>query len=209
MKDRSDTGGVVIAVGLILILLLTILGVGAYFVLGRQQMAMVQAERARAAELQAKLEAERARAQAEAAFASRATSDAEVTSIGDGDSVRAAIESILRAQESAWNEGNIDAFMEHYWKSDNLTFSSGGETTRGWEATLDRYRERYPTPEQMGRLTLDELEITPLDDSAALVLGQWSLERESEPVSGNFSLVLRRFGDRWLIIHDHTSRLTE
>jgi beta-aspartyl-peptidase (threonine type) len=74
---------------------------------------------------------------------------------------------------------------------------------------LNRYRERYPTQEEMGRLTLSELEITPLGNSAALVLGQWRLARESEPASGSFSLVLRRFGDRWLIVHDHTSRLMD
>ena len=99
--------------------------------------------------------------------------------------------------------------MEHYWKSEALTFSSGGKTTRGWAETLNRYRERYPTPEKMGRLRLSGLEITPLGDSAALVLGQWNVERESEPLSGNFSLVVRKFDDRWLIIHDHTSRKTE
>ncbi|HEX2473673.1 MAG TPA: DUF4440 domain-containing protein [Lacipirellulaceae bacterium] len=211
MNKGSDTGGVVIAVGLILIILLSILGVGAYFAVSRQQMAMVvaQAERARAAELVARLEAEQARALAQAAIAPRATSDDQVTSADDDDSVRAAVESILRTQEGAWNEGDVDAFMEHYWKSDDLTFSSGAKTTRGWDATLKRYRERYPTREQMGRLTLDGLEITPLSDSAALVLGQWSLERENEPMSGNFSLVVRKFGGRWLIVHDHTSRLTE
>jgi beta-aspartyl-peptidase (threonine type) len=218
MNKGSDAGGVVIAVGLILIILLSILGVGAYFAFSRQQMvvaqaeqmaAVAQAERARAAELVARLEAEEARALAEPAIAPRATSDDQVTSAEDGDSVRAAVESMLRTQEEAWNEGDIDTFMEHYWKSDDLTFSSGGKTTRGWDATLNRYRERYPTREQMGRLTLDGLEITPLGNAAALVLGQWNLERESEPVSGNFSLVVRKFDDRWLIVHDHTSRLTE
>jgi beta-aspartyl-peptidase (threonine type) len=208
MKDRSVTGGVVIAIGLLLILLLFVLGLGAYFMIGRQQMVLA-AEAARAAELQARMEAERARAQAEDALTSRTASDDEVTSTGDRDSVRAAVESNLRAQAEAWNEGDIDAFMEHYWNSDELTFSSGGSTTRGWEATLNRYRERYPTREQMGQLTFDGLEITPLGDSAALVLGQWNLERESEPVSGNFSLVVRKFGDRWLIIHDHTSRMSD
>ncbi len=210
MKNSSDTGGVVIAVSLILIILLSILGIGAYFAVSRQQMALAaQAERARAAEAHARLMAERARAQAEEVIASRASLDDQVASTDEGDTIRAAVEAILRAQEEAWNEGDVDAFMEHYWNSEELTFSSGGKTIRGWEATLNRYRERYPTREQMGRLTLDGLEITPLGDSAALVLGQWNLERESEPVSGNFSLVVRRFGERWLIIHDHTSRLTE
>jgi ketosteroid isomerase-like protein len=123
--------------------------------------------------------------------------------------IRAAIETVFRAQQDAWNRGDVEAFMEHYWKSDDLTFSSGGKTTRGWQATRDNYEERYPTRDAMGRLTLGEFELFPLGDSAALVLGEWKLDRESEPVSGNFSLVLRKIDGRWVIVHDHTSRLAE
>jgi beta-aspartyl-peptidase (threonine type) len=117
-----------------------------------------------------------------------------------------AIEAVLTRQRDAWNQGDIDAFMEHYWKSDELTFSAGGQTTRGWQATKDNYVKRYPTREEMGQLTFSQLEITPLESSAALVLGRWRLERKPEPVGGNFTLVLRRIDGRWLIIHDHTSR---
>src|SRR3954468_13787718 len=123
--------------------------------------------------------------------------------------VRAAIEKVLRSQQDAWNRGDVRAFIDHYWTSSDLTFSSSGKTTRGWQATLDRYRERYPTREKMGRLTLSGLEITPLGDATALVLGQWKLESQSEPVQGNFTLVLRKIGSRWVIVHDHTSRLVE
>jgi L-asparaginase / beta-aspartyl-peptidase len=130
-------------------------------------------------------------------------------STGDDQSMRDAIESVLHIQQDAWNRGDIDAFVDHYWKSDALTFSAGGKTNRGFTATLNRYREKYPTREEMGRLSFSELEITPLGDSAALVLGQWSLQRETDPVGGNFSLVLRKLDNRWLIIHDHTSRKTE
>src|SRR5262245_25204204 len=100
--------------------------------------------------------------------------------------IRATLESVFRAQQDAWNRGDVDAFMEHYWKSDDLTFSSGGKTTRGWQATRDRYHSRYPTREKMGRLTLSDFEITPLGDSAAFVLGQWKLDRPKEPIQGNF-----------------------
>jgi beta-aspartyl-peptidase (threonine type) len=210
VNDAADKGGIAVAVGLLLLLLLGILGAGAYFVVSRQQAALaMQAERARASEVEANMMAENARAQAEIAIARRIASDDKPTLIAEGESIGAAVETILRAQEEAWNRGDVDEFMEHYWKSDDLTFSSGGATTRGWEATLNRYRERYPTREQMGRLALSGLEITPLGDSAALVLGQWSLDRESEPVSGNFSLVVRKIDDRWLIVHDHTSRKTD
>jgi beta-aspartyl-peptidase (threonine type) len=128
---------------------------------------------------------------------------------GRDAAMRGAIEGVLRAQQDAWNGGDVRAFMDHYWKSDDLTFSSGGKTTRGWQATFDRYRERYPTREKMGRLTLSGLEITPLGDAAALVLGEWKLDRQSEPVGGNFTLVLRKIDGRWVIAHDHTSRLVE
>lgn len=203
-SDDRDNGGAVVAIGLIVILLL-LMGAGAYFFIGRQSMAVAEAERALLAEADARMQAEQARAVAETVVQAAARSDSNKLSNDDRE-IRSAVESVLRIQEEAWNRGDLDVFMEHYWKSEELTFSSGGETTRGWADTLDRYRKRYPTPEKMGRVKFSGLEITPLGDSAALVLGQWSLERESEPLSGNFSLVVRKLADRWLVIHDHTSR---
>jgi ketosteroid isomerase-like protein len=119
---------------------------------------------------------------------------------------RADIEAVLTKQAAAWNRGDIDEFVEHYWKSDELTFSSGGQTTRGWTRTKENYQRRYPTREQMGQLKFSQLEITPLGPSAALVLGRWQLAREPSPVGGNFTLIFRRLDDRWVIIHDHTSK---
>ena len=126
---------------------------------------------------------------------------------GKDTAMRGAIEAVVRAQQEAWNGGDVRGFMDHYWKSDDLTFSSGGITTRGWQATLAGYLERYPTREKMGRLKLSGFEITPLGDAAALVLGQWKLDGLGEPVGGNFTLVLRKIDGRWVIVHDHTSRL--
>jgi uncharacterized protein (TIGR02246 family) len=215
MKSGSDSGVVAVAIGLILILLLSFGGVATYYLFARQSAAIArQAERrALAAEARARMAAEiareNARTQAEAASRPRTTSRDEESLAAQVGAIRSAVELVLRGQEDAWNRGDLDAFMDHYWKSAALTFSSGGKTTRGWTETLNRYRERYPTPEQMGRLRLSDVEVTPLGDSAALVLGRWSLERESEPVNGNFSLVFRKFDDRWLIVHDHTSRLMD
>lgn len=209
MNDDSDKGGIVVVLGLILIFLLLLGGAGAYFLIGRQKMALANAEEARLAETQARMQAEQSHADAKAAVALARNAADNPESFGQDKSIHAAVESTLRAQEEAWNRGDIDAFMDAYWNSELLTFSSGGKTTRGWTATMTRYRERYPTKEKMGRLSFGELEVMPLGDSAALVLGQWNLERESEPLSGNFSLVVRKFDGRWLIIHDHTSRMVD
>ena len=116
------------------------------------------------------------------------------------------IEAILAQQAAAWNAGDIDAFMEHYWKSDELTFSSGGRVTRGWQTTKDNYKLRYPTRERMGDLSFGALDVTRLGDNASLVLGRWHLVREPAPIGGNFSLIFRRMDNRLVIVHDHTSQ---
>ena len=117
-----------------------------------------------------------------------------------------AITELLEEQREAWNRGDIDAFLRPYWKGEGLTFSSGGETRRGFAATRERYLNTYPDRRTMGRLTFADLETTTLGPDAVLVLGTWRLEREAGAVGGNFTLVLRRLDGAWTIVHDHTSR---
>ncbi len=112
---------------------------------------------------------------------------------------------ILAAQAEAWNRGDIDGFMSHYWQSDELTFSSAGHTRRGWAETKARYEQRYPTPERMGHLEFSDFEIRMLGDTAALMLGRWHLTRDPDPIGGAFSLVFELIDGQWKIIHDHTS----
>ncbi|XZE53638.1 YybH family protein [Planctomycetaceae bacterium SH139] len=115
------------------------------------------------------------------------------------------IRELLIKQTAAWNRGDIDQFMKDYWESDALSFTSGGEVTRGYEATRQRYHARYPTAERMGRTTFSELEVTMLGGDAAFVLGTWQLERADERLGGKFTLILRRYSGEWKIVHDHTS----
>jgi ketosteroid isomerase-like protein len=120
-----------------------------------------------------------------------------------------AIEEVLTRQVRCWNNADIDGFMETYVKGDELTFSSGGETRRGWVATRDRYKTRYPDAAAMGMLSFSDLETTPLGRDYALTLGRWKLDRAAGDLEGNFSLVLRREGGEWRIFHDHSSSKEE
>ena len=132
-----------------------------------------------------------------------------VTPDREWELTRGALREQLESQAAAWNRGDLDAFMVPYWKSDKLTFSAGGETQRGWQATYDRFRRRYPTRDKMGRLSFSDLEIEPLGGrrDAALVLGRWRVERSEGPLGGNFSLVFEDIpGTGWRIVHDHTSQ---
>jgi len=115
---------------------------------------------------------------------------------------------ILAVQQNAWNQGNIRQFMDAYWNDEALTFSSGGKTTRGWQATYERYKSKYPDQAAMGQLTFDALETSQIGEQAALTLGNWKLDKD-KPAHGNFSLVWKRIDGQWKIVHDHSSLLTE
>lgn len=112
---------------------------------------------------------------------------------------------VLSQQAEAWNSGDIDGYMEGYWKSDSLLFTSGGNIQRGWQATLDKYRKTYSTKEEMGTLKFSQLEISLLSSESAWVFGHWELERQNDHPEGVFTLIFRKFPDGWKIIHDHTS----
>lgn len=118
---------------------------------------------------------------------------------------REAITAVLNAQQAAWNRGDVDAFLEGYWRSPELTFSGSSGVTRGWDGVLARYKKNYPDRGAMGQLDFSELEVRFLGPDAALVLGRWHLKREKDELGGVFSLVWQRFPDGWKIIHDHTS----
>ena len=124
-----------------------------------------------------------------------------------GEQIRA----VIRAQQEAWNRGDIDSFMNGYARgslqsgSDSTTFVSEDAVTRGWQTVRDRYKKKYSDREKMGMLTFSDLEITPLGKDAAIALGRWKLKRAKDEPHGRFTLIFRRTSDGWRIVHDHTS----
>jgi ketosteroid isomerase-like protein len=107
-------------------------------------------------------------------------------------------------QRKAWNEGNIEGFMAHYWKSDKMTYQSGDTRLYGWEALLDRYQKIYPKG-NMGTLEFSDLIVHVLSDDSAYVLGKWKLKTETWTREGLFTTILKKMEDGWKIIHDHSS----
>ena len=117
----------------------------------------------------------------------------------------AEIQSVIRAQQDAWNHGDIDGFMNGYARSPSTVFVSEATITRGWETVRDRYRQKYSDRGKMGTLTFSEIEITLLSPDSAVVLGRWSLERAKDRPHGSFTLIFKRLSEGWRIVHDHTS----
>ncbi len=127
------------------------------------------------------------------------------TALGGVPNDTTRIRSVLRAQQEAWNRGDIDGFMNGYARSPSTVFVSGDEVRRGWDRVRERYRTKYSDRTKMGTLTFSEIEITLLSPDAAVVLGHWSLKRAKDRPHGRFTLIFKRLPEGWRIVHDHTS----
>ncbi len=110
----------------------------------------------------------------------------------------------MKAQEKAWNNGDIPAFMQHYWQHDSLKFIGSKGITYGWQKTLDNYKRAYPDKLAMGELRFTIIEATALSKSAVYVIGKWELIKD-KPAGGHFTLLWRKVKGRWVIVADHTS----
>lgn len=117
----------------------------------------------------------------------------------------AAITQTLTMQSAAWNQGDIDAFMQDYWQTDDLRFASGGTVKYGWQTARDRYKARYPDKAAMGTLAFTDLDVELLSASDALVFGRWTLTRQADAPTGLFTLHMRKQNGHWKIVSDHTS----
>ena len=121
------------------------------------------------------------------------------------DSGAASIRQMLAAQTRSWNSGDLDAFMQPYWKSDSLMFIGKNGVVWGWQPTLDNYKKGYPNKDAMGQLSFDIIEVKKLSADYYHVVGKWMLKRTIGDVSGHYTLLVRNIGGQWKIVSDHSS----
>ena len=116
-----------------------------------------------------------------------------------------AIKKILTSQQDCWNNGDIDGFMEGYWHSEELIFTSlSHKPAYGWENTKDRYKNSYPTKSSMGILNFEILDLKLISKTTATLKGKWELIREDDHPNGLFWLDIEKFDESWLITKDST-----
>jgi ketosteroid isomerase-like protein len=117
-----------------------------------------------------------------------------------------AIRAIMADQESAWNRGDLPAFMAGYWASDSLVFIGSRGLTHGWERTLANYQRGYPDKATMGTLKFTILRIEPLSRRSAFVIGKWHLARPDKgDLEGHYTLLWKKINGQWRIVADHSS----
>jgi hypothetical protein len=111
----------------------------------------------------------------------------------------------LDTQKNAWNDGDLNRFMQTYWKSDSLMFIGKSGVTYGWQNTLNNYKSGYPDTAAMGKLQFDILHLKKISPTYYSVVGKWFLTRSIGNVGGHFTLLFKKINNQWLIISDHSS----
>ncbi|MBC5991461.1 DUF4440 domain-containing protein [Pontibacter cellulosilyticus] len=136
-----------------------------------------------------------------------ACTSATKTASQDVAAARAEVQKVLDEQANCWSRGDLECYMQGYWKSDSLLFVGSKGLTYGWQQTLDNYKRSYPDASAMGKLSFDLKEMRELSPDAILVVGKWHLKREAAKgdLEGHFSVIFKRFADGWKIVADHSS----
>jgi ketosteroid isomerase-like protein len=117
------------------------------------------------------------------------------------------IGAMLQRSAADWNRGDLDGFMSDYAKDSLTSYRSGAHMQYGWQALYDRYLQSYfSRGKSHDSLSFDEVRVRALTTDLAYATARFTLSHGDSVVSsGPFTLVLQRQGDRWKILHDHTS----
>ncbi|MDX8552671.1 nuclear transport factor 2 family protein [Tenacibaculum sp. 1B UA] len=126
----------------------------------------------------------------------------EATQTVSEETEKQEILSVMKAQEEAWSNHDLEGFMQGYWKSDSLKFFGRNGITFGWQKTLDNYKKGYPTKGHSGTLTFKINDISKITDGAYSVMGEYHLKRNVGDANGVFMIVFKKIQGEWKIIAD-------
>jgi ketosteroid isomerase-like protein len=118
---------------------------------------------------------------------------------------RVAILDSVDRMEAAWNRGDFRGYMSGFENPD-VVFVSGGKFQDGWQGTLEHYVRDYGgSAERRGKLHFYNMKIDILAPDAAMLVGQYRLERGPRVTEGVNTRLFRKIKGRWLITMNHVS----
>ena len=113
-----------------------------------------------------------------------------------------AILAVMKAQEKAWSQHDLEGFMKGYWKNDSLKFFGSRGMTYGWNQTLANYKKGYPTKENCGTLNFTIEDISKVEGNSYWVMGRYHLKRPVGDAEGVFMIVFKKIEGEWKIVAD-------
>ncbi|HTT69520.1 MAG TPA: nuclear transport factor 2 family protein [Gemmatimonadales bacterium] len=120
------------------------------------------------------------------------------------ESARQAVLALLAHGAAAWTHGDLDAFVSDY--APDATFVTQDRLLHGRAEIRAHYAPRFAPGAPRDSLYFQDLTVDPLGPGAFNAIAYYVLQRGDSVVArGPTSLVMRRAGGRWFIVHDHSS----
>lgn len=113
--------------------------------------------------------------------------------------------SVMKMQEKAWSNNDLEGFMQGYWKNDSLKFYGSNGLTFGWKNTLANYKKRYSTKDHSGTLSFTIDDISKIENESYFVMGKYYLKRNVGDANGVFMIVFKKIDGKWKIVADMSS----
>jgi ketosteroid isomerase-like protein len=118
---------------------------------------------------------------------------------------KAAIIDTIHHMEEAWNRGDFRGYMAGF-KNPDVVFVSGGKFQEGWQGTLDHYVRDYGgSADRRGKLHFYNMKVDVLAPDAAMLVGQYRLERGPRVTEGVNTRLFRKVKGKWFITMNHVS----
>jgi uncharacterized protein (TIGR02246 family) len=122
----------------------------------------------------------------------------------DTAAARRAVLTLLDHGAAAWNRGDLADFVSDY--APDATFVTRDSVVHGRPAIEARYAPRFAPGGVRDSLYFQDVEVDLLAPDALNAIAYYVLQRgDSVTARGPTSLVMRRIGGRWFIVHDHSS----
>jgi ketosteroid isomerase-like protein len=133
------------------------------------------------------------------------TADAQKTKADPSKDIRAVFDTLIEGIR----QSDVEKVMSVYHKSDRtLFFNNNGSATIGWE-TMRANRERLYSKTTNVTLETTGVRVEVLSPTSAYVSCKWKqtqdFEGKPESASGRMTLVFKKVGKDWKVVHLHTS----
>lgn len=128
------------------------------------------------------------------------------------NSTRAEVEATVKAYVDAQNRGDVFDMMALVSRRDDVVSISDGEIQRGWQ-TIRNTNDQIRGKEGTHAMAVGNIDVLVLGPKAAVAVAPFtftvSSTQGSVRVPGATSFVFEKMGDRWYVVHEHTSITTQ
>ncbi len=111
---------------------------------------------------------------------------------------------VVDNQVKAWNDGNVEGYMEGFWHSDSLRMVTRAGIQYGWDLTLKMYKDSFKGKEAMGTLRLRVVKLDFLNKDAVFVISKWEVDQK-EKMGGHLVQLWKKIKGKWVITTDYTT----